>query len=230
VNSSTLDINGVPTNFNNYQYACILNGCGPQDTSLFASLSFTPLLLDLQPTDQELCGTKTILLKTNATNANSYQWQTSLDSGLTFVNLNSNAVYQNVTSSELNILSADASFNGLLFRCLVSGCGQITISDTAKIFIKYSAVDDFVPNIFTPNNDGQNDFFELNVTGLNSLSGAIFNRWGQEIFKWNTISDKWDGKFNGNVLNDGVYFYTLSATSECDGRELKKNGTISLFK
>ncbi len=228
--TAALTINGVAQNFNNNNYKCIISGCGPSVTSDTVSLSFSPLLISVQPQNQELCGSKNLQLFAKADNASAYQWQMSSDKGLTFVNLIDNAIYQNATTSELTILKAESSFNGFVFRCFISGCGQTILSDTCSIFIKASEVDDFVPNVFTPNNDGQNDLFELNTAGLSKISGSIYNRWGQEVYKWTSITDSWDGKYKGALLNDGVYFYSIIATSECDGLELKKNGTISLFK
>ncbi|MBL0046619.1 MAG: gliding motility-associated C-terminal domain-containing protein [Bacteroidetes bacterium] len=226
----TLTINGVSANYNNYQYQCIISGCGPSIPSAPASITFAPLQASTQPQNQEVCGTQTLSLSANALNANSYQWQISLDSGLTFTNLIDNSVYQNVNMSDLSILNADASFNGLLYRCQIFGCGLFIYSDTVGIFVKKGVEAEFVPNVFSPNNDGQNDVFKLNTIGLMNVSGSIYNRWGQELYKWSSITDNWDGKFKGTAVNDGVYFYSLKATSECDGKVIEKNGTISLFK
>lgn len=68
-----------------------------------------------------------------------------------------------------------------------------------------------VPNIFTPNGDGANDFFSLNTSGVKTLNCAIFNRWGKEIFvQKNDINIQWDGSISsGNMVPSGVYFYVI---------------------
>ena len=156
--------------------------------------------------------------------------QVSADNGVIFTNLSNDTIFQNVHSSQLSVLNANEDLSGFIFRCVLSGCGQSLISDTAHITSKKSANEDFVPNIFTPNSDGKNDFFEVKTEGLTDLNGTVFNRWGQEVFKWKTLTDKWDGKNKSGDLNDGVYFYILSATSECDGKIVERKGSVSVFK
>ena len=50
-----------------------------------------------------------------------------------------------------------------------------------------------VPNVFTPNGDGTNDFFVVDNHGMETLNMLIFNRWGEKVFEWNTTQTAWDG-------------------------------------
>ncbi|MDX5443175.1 MAG: gliding motility-associated C-terminal domain-containing protein, partial [Hymenobacteraceae bacterium] len=59
-----------------------------------------------------------------------------------------------------------------------------------------------LPNIFTPNNDGINDLFEVNLN-CPPLKFKVFNRWGAKVFEDNNYQNKW----NGDELADGVYYY-----------------------
>jgi gliding motility-associated-like protein len=72
-----------------------------------------------------------------------------------------------------------------------------------------------IPNSFTPNGDGTNDyFFPRNILsqGLGAFSMSIFNRWGQLIFETNNIDGRgWDGRFNGKDQPTGVYIYRIKA-------------------
>ena len=64
-----------------------------------------------------------------------------------------------------------------------------------------------IPNVFTPNGDGANDFLKfknLEVLGSNNLT--IFNRWGKKIFEQDNYKNDW----NGGGYNDGTYFFILS--------------------
>lgn len=69
----------------------------------------------------------------------------------------------------------------------------------------------FIPNTFTPNADGKNDLFKL-VTNCELLDYEflIFNRWGELIFKSNNYSETWDGKYNNQDCQMGLYIYSLS--------------------
>ena len=67
-----------------------------------------------------------------------------------------------------------------------------------------------VPNTFTPNGDGINDYW--NIGGLENDRTAhvtIFNRYGNIIYQSRGSSPTWDGTFNGQVLTNGTYFYTI---------------------
>lgn len=67
-----------------------------------------------------------------------------------------------------------------------------------------------IPNVFTPNNDGTNDFFEIKYLFENT-STQIFNRWGIKVFETNNANIFWDGKTtSGNESVDGTYFYIIT--------------------
>jgi gliding motility-associated-like protein len=67
----------------------------------------------------------------------------------------------------------------------------------------------FIPNIFTPNNDSDNDMFQIYNTGFRTLNCQIFNRWGNVVYEWNKTAGFWDGEIDGRPAEDGVYYYVL---------------------
>jgi gliding motility-associated-like protein len=69
-----------------------------------------------------------------------------------------------------------------------------------------------IPNIFTPNGDGDNDFFEFVVTNYSNIEFSVVNRWGNTIFQGSGMNPKWDGKVDGVIPSDGVYFITYKIT------------------
>lgn len=83
-----------------------------------------------------------------------------------------------------------------------------------------------IPNIFTPNQDGINDFFKIN--GLqNGDKVSIFNRWGQLVFKTEDINNFWDGTtLKGSLCPDGVYFYIIEQKKSAK----TKTGTLHLLR
>jgi gliding motility-associated-like protein len=93
----------------------------------------------------------------------------------------------------------------------------------------------FVPNAFTPNNDGKNDLFNLKGKGIRQIKHLqIFSRWGDVIFERSNfqIGDQnaaWDGKVNGSFVESGTYVYFIEA--ECDNGEIfARKGTVVIIR
>jgi gliding motility-associated-like protein len=68
----------------------------------------------------------------------------------------------------------------------------------------------FIPNAFTPNNDGANDYFGiLNSTSFQDFLLKIYNRYGQVIFTTKNIANKWDGTYKGKPVPAGTYTWSV---------------------
>lgn len=63
----------------------------------------------------------------------------------------------------------------------------------------------FIPNVFTPNGDGLNDYFQVVGTEAQKFHAAIFNRWGTEIASWDDLTGSWDGTLDGTDCAEGTY-------------------------
>ncbi len=103
--------------------------------------------------------------------------------------------------------------------------------DTASVIIEVIGESTIlIPNVFTPNADGQNDVFTVSGTNLESVTGQIFNRWGQKLYEWDNVKGYWDGRtLAGEECPDGTYFYIIEATG-LDGEEYFKKGGFSLIR
>jgi len=90
-----------------------------------------------------------------------------------------------------------------------------------------------MPNVFTPNGDGVNDFFfprQYLTRGLTSFSMTIYNRWGQVVFESKSIEGRgWDGTFNDVPQSQGVFIYVIDATFK-DGQKEHHQGNITLLR
>ncbi len=91
-----------------------------------------------------------------------------------------------------------------------------------------------VPNVFTPNNDGVNDFFKLkDIIGEDNIERfeiAIVNRWGNTIRTFNTLDFEWNGTTsNGELCTEGTYFYRISLQRK-DLEEFVYNGFVQLVR
>ena len=88
-----------------------------------------------------------------------------------------------------------------------------------------------VPNIFTPNNDGRNDVFEFNTNYAEVIEFKIYNRWGLEVYSANNFTVYWDGKQNGDLIDDGIYFWEATFQNSCQSSQsIKQKGFITLLK
>lgn len=90
-----------------------------------------------------------------------------------------------------------------------------------------------LPNVFTPNGDGMNDYFfprDLLTRGLTSFNMRIYNRWGEEIFTSNSLDGRgWDGRYNDVPQPQGVYVYIIDATFK-DGQKEHHQGNVTLLR
>ncbi len=85
-------------------------------------------------------------------------------------------------------------------------------------------------NVFSPNNDGFNDFFDFEPWALSSLYVEIYNRWGVRIYHFNSPKTSWNGKtYNDDNAPDGVYYYHLKAIGE-DGYKYENRGSVTLLR
>jgi gliding motility-associated-like protein len=90
-----------------------------------------------------------------------------------------------------------------------------------------------VPNSFSPNSDGLNDYFlprELLSSGVVTFRMSIYNRWGEQIFTTTAIDGRgWDGKYNGQDQGQGVYVYVIDVSFI---NNVKKNfkGNVTLMR
>ncbi len=83
-------------------------------------------------------------------------------------------------------------------------------ADTMLVFVNPGDAD-VVPNLFTPNGDGLNEFFDLDVLNPRGLCElTILNRWGTQVYYAREYNNLWDGTGNdGNPLPEGTYYYIL---------------------
>ena len=86
-----------------------------------------------------------------------------------------------------------------------------------------------LPNVFTPNGDGVNDVFRPLLSQMSDFRLRIFNRNGQEVYEGNGGDVAWDGRYNGGLVPEGVYFYFYRGLTT-DGRELKQTGSVTVIR
>jgi large repetitive protein len=104
-------------------------------------------------------------------------------------------------------------------------------ADTNFIIGYYPCCSIWLPNVFTPNNDGVNDDVVMKPGGpVKFESIEIYNRWGMQIFKSTDINSKWNGTYNGKICELDTYIYVVRYICETNGKKLIKKGDIILAK
>ncbi len=160
----------------------------------------------------------------------------------------------NYTMSEVSLIDSISWFiNGELY-CSSLECAKVTLANLTPgeyehtIFIYYNdcVIEEsyfvlvketskvFVPQIFSPNNDGNNDYWFIATNDPNLVFNnvSIFNRWGNKVFskeKFFPASEPelWDGTFNGNKVQPGVYVLLVEYVDEFGVNKLiKKDITV----
>ncbi|SIT88650.1 ice-binding family protein [Pontibacter indicus] len=83
-----------------------------------------------------------------------------------------------------------------------------------------------VPNVFTPNNDGENDTWMIgNLANYPDNEVVVVNRWGNEVYKSKAYQNNW----NGDKLAEGTYYYLIRLTL-CDGSEKTYKGYVMIVR
>lgn len=109
---------------------------------------------------------------------------------------------------------------------------QYGCTDTTSTVVRTEACCDiYVPNAFTPNNDGMNDLFLPVLSPLQKIvSFQIYDRFGKLVYHYKLNSKGWDGKYpNGDYASNDVYMYLLEYTCD-DGKNYKEKSDVTLLR
>jgi gliding motility-associated-like protein len=103
--------------------------------------------------------------------------------------------------------------------------------DTAytKVTVNPNTRDFFIPNAFTPNNDGKNDVFKVYGSSIKEINMRVFNQWGQLLFETKDQQRGWDGYYGGHPQPTGVYVYVAKIIFY-DNTVHTGKGTINLIR
>ncbi|MCF6365705.1 MAG: gliding motility-associated C-terminal domain-containing protein [Bacteroidales bacterium] len=137
------------------------------------------------PDDTTLCDGEVLLLSPNLNNDVNFLWQDGTDEN-----------FFQVTDSGFYKLNSE------------NICGSW--SDSINVYYRYCG-DVFIPNIFTPTNDGINELFIIKGIEEGIWNLDIYNRWGQLVNRFNKYNNNWDGTdFFGRKLASTTYYYILT--------------------
>jgi len=191
-----------------------LNNCQNTDTVLIDVIeppvsSFTPDILE---------GLSVLTVNFDNTSLNSTSFEWNFDNGTSY-NIN-----------DLSPQTSDFIDLGDYSVMLVASNGICT--DTSIIIISVVPFIDPIitfPNVFSPNNDGVNDLFELYHENIIDFELNIFNRWGQLVFFSSNPDSFWDGKINNTIAKEGVYFYKYKVKG-ISQKKISGHGFVTLIR
>ena len=153
------------------------------------------------------------------------------------------------TNSSLNALSGTWYFGDDASEALVVGQSTIhAYSDPGQYTVSLSVESEggctdstsvalciqpqnpvFVPDIFSPNEDGKNDTLYVRGLFLSRIEFRVYNRWGEVVFETNSPSIGWDGQLRGVPAPSGSYYYTLSAIAG-GATKIERVGEVVLIR
>ncbi len=154
-------------------------------------------------------GTSTVI---TASGSGSYSWTPS--SGLSCVDCPSPTASPTSTT-KYYIVTTDSE-----------GCTKI---DSVTVIVEELCSDYFIPNAFSPNDDQENDVFNVYGNCFNSFFLVIYDRWGEQVFQSEDQQIGWNGYVKEKLANSGVFCYRFSGTTN-KGEQIDKTGNVSLIR
>ena len=104
------------------------------------------------------------------------------------------------------------------------------MSDPYEYSFIVSETQIFIPNAFSPDGSpGINDEFRITYKSILRFHAHIFNSWGTELFQWTDPTKGWDGKYRGQYVPAGAYYYVIEYTGS-DGKARRKTGDINVVR
>ena len=118
--------------------------------------------------------------------------------------------------------------NGKSYIIRLAVQNNMGCTDTASAHIlKLQSCAIGVPNAFTPNGDGKNDYlYPLNASSVTDLQFQVFNRYGQIVFETRDWSHKWDGTINGQPQSFGTYIWILKYKDNSGRKYILRGSTV----
>jgi gliding motility-associated-like protein len=136
----------------------------------------------------------------------------------------------NSTSSQFapsHTFQGSGTYTVTLVATSANGC---TDSYALTITVSESASSLDIPNIFTPNGDGDNDLFLVKGVRIKEFECIIYDRWGLKMTDLNAITAVWDGKTQGGVLAAGGTYYYIIKAKGADEKAYDKSGFVQLIR
>ena len=114
------------------------------------------------------------------------------------------------------------------YTCTISDSTGCTTTRQVTVTILHND-DFFVPNSFSPNADGHNDYLFIRGNNFLKIRFSVFDRWGELLFETEDPLVGWDGTYGGKMVNTGVYTWVASIIYKSNS-PLTTTGTVTLVR
>ena len=109
--------------------------------------------------------------------------------------------------------------------------GNCIVRDTINVIGGNESSLLWVPNTFTPNEDGLNEIFKPTGTDIIQFDMKIFNRWGEKIFESNDFNVGWNGTYKGQTAETATYVWLINYTTSCSkNTNIRKSGQVNVIR
>jgi gliding motility-associated-like protein len=128
------------------------------------------------------------------------------------------------------VIMLSNTIDSITYRVKVTTAEGCTGQDDIKIVVFKTGPQIFVPDAFTPNHDGKNDWLYPVLAGMKQLDYfRVYNRYGQLVFATSEIGKSWDGSFGGKEQPTGTFVYMAQAVNY-KGETVFRKGTVLLIR
>lgn len=223
-------ISTVPTIGASYDVATGILTLTPNGTTNFAITAQTPIGTPCPINETK---TVTVSLRQKPIAAFTFNQQTSTLSNPVFSTTNTSQHATNYTwyvdnqyvSNATDITQTMSQVGHYCFKLVAENdCGKDSVTHCIDVVQPI-----FVPNAFSPNSDGNNDYFSLVTSNpVDNLTILIYDRWGENVFTGDNEHPKWDGKHKGRDCDVGTYYYQI--TYYLSGKQFISKGDINLVR
>ncbi len=179
--------------------------------SLTTSIIVPILSANFQPIPDTILAGEFTYLNNLSTNAATWWW--------TFGNGNNSSVF-----NPYQQYATPGIYTVTLYVTSANGCRD---SLSKPVYVIDSL---YIPNVFTPNDDGKNDAFHITAGNMKVYDLEIFNRWGEKIFESKSPNNDWTGTSDAGVKEaEGTYYYILKAT-DFENKNYNLHGYVELIR
>jgi gliding motility-associated-like protein len=119
-----------------------------------------------------------------------------------------------------------------VYRVTVTDNNGCMVKKEVTVYIRYTPCASsnlYVPNAFSPNNDGKNDKLFVRGNFILDMYFTVYDRWGQKVFETRDQNNGWDGTYHGKKLDPAVFGWYIEGTCE-PGEKFFKKGNVTLLR
>jgi gliding motility-associated-like protein len=195
------------------------NICGIDSTNIYIP---APTGFAVNLTSSDLVIGKGEVVKLNA----------NVTSSLPIINYDWNPLNLVTCSNSTCSIVSSSPIETTLYSVTAMNSDSCTSTDTITVIVRQDKAV-FIPSAFTPNSDGKNETFDVQILGATNISVSIWDRWGEKVyenpFQQNGAGQGWDGLYKGKQMQTDTYTYQMEVTY-FDGTKKVLSGTVLLMK